>query len=579
MNLPLRQYVSLLREYLAAQRARVLLLALLLFGGIALQLLNPQILRAFIDSAQGGGPLAGLVTAALAFIGVALLQQALAVGATYVGELVGWTATNALRADLLQHALSLDMGFHNARTPGELIERIDGDVTAMANFFAQFVLRVLGNAVLLVGILVLFAREDWRVGLVMGGFVLVALAVLVRLRNIAAPSWAAGRAASAAFMGFVEERLGGLEDIRASGAAPQQMRQLYGHMRELVARYRRARMVEHGALVATRGTFALGQAAALAVGAYLFFEGALSVGTVYMIAYYAGLLVSPLEQLTTQLQDLQRAGAGIERAAELRGFRPAVGDGASAAPPAALAVELDGVSFAYAEGHPVLDGVSLRLAPGAVLGLLGRTGSGKTTITRLLARLYDPGAGAVRLGGVDVRELRLAELRRRVGVVTQDVQLFRASVRDNLTFFDRSVPDERIVAALEEMGMGAWLRALPRGLDTPLASGEALSAGEAQLLAFTRVLLKEPGLVILDEASSRLDPATERRLERAVGRLLAGRTGIIIAHKLATVQRVDAIAILEAGRVVEHGPRAALAADPSSLFAGLLRAGLEEVLT
>jgi ABC-type multidrug transport system fused ATPase/permease subunit len=164
-------------------------------------------------------------------------------------------------------------------------------------------------------------------------------------------------------------------------------------------------------------------------------------------------------------------------------------------------------------------------------------------------------------------------------MVTQEVQLFAASVRDNLTFFRREIDDAKILAALEELGLDAWLRSLPAGLDTELeGGGKGLSAGEAQLLAFTRVLLRDPGLVILDEASSRLDPATERRLERAMGRLLAGRTGIIIAHRLQTVQRADEILILESGRVIEYGPRADLAADPDSRFYHLLQTGLAEVL-
>ena len=169
--------------------------------------------------------------------------------------------------------------------------------------------------------------------------------------------------------------------------------------------------------------------------------------------------------------------------------------------------------------------MSLRLEAGQVLGLLGRTGSGKTTLARLLFRLYDPQQGVIRLGGVDLREPPAAVLRARIGVVTQDVQLFHASVRDNVTFFDRSIADERIVALLDELGLGPWRRGLPDGLDTRLApGGGGLSAGEAQLLAFARVFLKDPGLVILDEASSRLDPATERLLERALDRLL-GQAG------------------------------------------------------
>jgi ATP-binding cassette subfamily B protein len=218
------------------------------------------------------------------------------------------------------------------------------------------------------------------------------------------------------------------------------------------------------------------------------------------------------------------------------------------------------------------------LPAGRKLGLLGRTGSGKTTITRLLLRLYDPQAGAVWLGDVDLRHLALAALRRHVGIVTQDVQLFNASVRDNVTFYDCTIGDSAIKAALATVGLADWLHALPAGLDTELsAGGGSLSAGEAQLLAFARVLLKNPGVVILDEASSRLDPVTERRLDLAVEQLLHKRTAIINAHPLATVQKVDDILILEAGRivVVEYGPRPQLTADPHSRFAHLLRTGLD----
>jgi len=192
-------------------------------------------------------------------------------------------------------------------------------------------------------------------------------------------------------------------------------------------------------------------------------------------------------------------------------------------------------------------------------------------------RFYDPTSGVIRLGGVDARDLPIAELRGRVGLVTQDVQLFHASARDNLTFFNPAISDRRIFEVLEELGLAAWVRSLPMGLDTQIGP-RALSAGEAQLLAFARVFFKDPGLVILDEASSRLDPATEQLVEHAVSALLRGRTAIIIAHHLTTVQRADEIMILDEGRVIEHGERVRLSADPASRFATLLRTGLEEVL-
>jgi ATP-binding cassette subfamily B protein len=249
------------------------------------------------------------------------------------------------------------------------------------------------------------------------------------------------------------------------------------------------------------------------------------------------------------------------------------------------------------EQATVLHDVSFKLEAGRVLGVLGRTGSGKTTLARLLFRLYDPRQGEVCLGGVNLRQTSLEELASKVGLVTQDVQLFEASLRDNITFFDPGVSDERVLAALETLGLRPWLERLPAGLDT-LISGATLSAGEAQLVALARLLLKDPGLVILDEASSRLDPMTEAMLGQAWDKLTslkaaatdgrrfwggqptspARRTTVIIAHRLSTVERADDILILERGRIVEYGPRHLLAADPRSCFAALRRTGLEEVL-
>jgi ABC-type multidrug transport system fused ATPase/permease subunit len=232
----------------------------------------------------------------------------------------------------------------------------------------------------------------------------------------------------------------------------------------------------------------------------------------------------------------------------------------------------------------ILKGINLELAPGKILGLLGRTGSGKTTMIRLLCRLYDPVEGSIRIGYpgqnmVDLRDLSFKDLRHDVGVITQQVQLFYASVRDNLTFFDRNISDERILEVIHELGADNWFNALPEGLDTRIETGAVgLSAGESQLLAFTRIFLRDPGLVILDEASSRIDPATEAMLERAMDRLIQNRTAIIIAHRLATVERADEIMILSQGEVQEYGRRTDLLADPGSIFSRLIHTGIEEVL-
>jgi ATP-binding cassette subfamily B protein len=278
------------------------------------------------------------------------------------------------------------------------------------------------------------------------------------------------------------------------------------------------------------------------------------------------------------MNSFQQATGGIVRVRELLATDPQVLDGEGAPIPAGpLSVELDRIWFAY-DAEPVVKDVSWRLDPGQVLGLLGRTGSGKTTISRLLFRLHDVTAGAVRLGGTDVRHARLSDLRSHVGLVTQDVQLFAGTLRDNVTLYDQTISDGTLRHVFASLDLDRWLDELPEGLDTVLgATARGLSAGEAQLVALARAFLRNPGLVVLDEASSRLDPHTEERLDHAITRLLQGRTGIVIAHRLATVERADSIVILDAGQVAEHGRREDLASDPASRFSQLLRAGLDEV--
>jgi ABC-type multidrug transport system fused ATPase/permease subunit len=557
----------------------MVLLAVLLCGAIGVQVVTPLVAGRFIDQATAGGALRGLIFLALLTMGLALVRQVLAVAETYVAENVSWTATNALRADLVAHLLRLDATFHTAHTPGELIERVDGDVGTLARFFSRFVISVLGNAVLMVTVLALLFLVDWRIGLGLSAFVLLALIVMLRIRAVAVPSWAAERQASADFYGFLGEHLTGLEDIRSSGAGAFVLRRCAEVMRSWLAATRRAQMKGYALVASSQGLFGLGTAAALALSAMLFKDGTLTIGTVYLVFQYTEMLRHPTEQIRNEVQDLQQADASIGRVEALLGMAPRLADGPEPAlPPGPLAVELDGVSFGYQEDAPALRDVSLCLEPGRVLGVVGRTGSGKTTLTRLLARFYDPQAGVVRLGGMDLRTVSLAAVRERIGLVTQEVHLFDASVRDNLTLFDDGVPDDRIRNVLDTLGLADWLRELPCGLDTPLGHGGAgLSAGQAQVLAFARVFLRDPDVVILDEASSRLDPATERLVQTALGRLLEGRTGVIVAHRLATVAVADDILVLEDGRVREHGPRLALATDPTSRFAGLLRVAADEV--
>jgi ATP-binding cassette subfamily B protein len=582
--IPVRAYFDLLSDYLRPLRPRVALLSVVLFGTIGLQLVNPQLIKRFIDGALEGREASGLIPIAVAFMLIAVVQQALAIWSTYLAEDIGWSATNSLRANLTDHVIHLDMGFHKRHSSGELIERIDGDVTALSNFFSAMMIKVVGNGALIVGILVMLWLESWIVGLSVSIFTVLALGAMTGLHRVAVPRWRAVRATAAETFGFVGEVVEGTEDITANGSAGYMEERFNEIHRRWLPLTIRGWMGWAWMWSTTIVLYGLSTSIVFILGSWLFGVGTLTIGSVYLVFHYVEMTRHPMEQIRAQMEDLQKAGAAIARVDELMTMTTTLkreGDHAIGSGP--LSVEFDAVTFSYADADEdneiVLHDVSFELAPGRVIGLLGRTGSGKSTIARLVTRLYEPQQGTVRLGGVATWDAGVVDLRKRVGMVTQDVQLFRASVRDNLTFFNDEIAEGQILDAIHRLELDTWLASLPHGLDTLLESGSGgLSAGQAQLLAFTRIFLEDPGIVVLDEASSRLDPATEALIERAVDHLLEGRTGIVIAHRLGTVTRADDILILDDGHVVEFGERSSLVADSGSKFARLLTTGMEEVL-
>jgi len=364
-NIPLKRYWDLLAAHVRPQKARFALLAVLLLASIGLQIFNPQIMRFFIDSAVTGQPLSALILAAAAFIVIALVQQVVGVSATYQGENVAWTATNALRAELAQHCLSLDMSFHNNRSPGELIERIDGDVAELSNFFSQLVIRVVGNILLLGGVLLALFLQDWRIGVAFAAFVAVALVVLNRVRGLAIPSQKALRQAISELTGYLEERLAGTEDIRSSGAVDFVINGLYKLQHTILGHQRKAWMLGTAVGMVGSSLLVVGNVIGVLSGYLLFQGGVITIGTVYLIIYYINLMARPIRELTQQAENLQNIGAATERLAELRAIQPKTVDGPGAViPGGALSLIFDDVTFAYVEGEPVLRNISLELEPG-----------------------------------------------------------------------------------------------------------------------------------------------------------------------------------------------------------------------
>ncbi|GLZ36289.1 ABC transporter ATP-binding protein [Lentzea sp. NBRC 105346] len=567
----MKSHGSLLRTYLGPQRGSVVLMAVLLLCSIALEIAEPRIAAFFIESVQRGRAERILVTIALVFLGVAAFRQLAKVIAAYASERVSWTATNAAREDLAAHVLSLDLSFHESRSPGELIERIDGDVNQVAEFFSSLIVHLIGNVLLLLGILGALTVLDWRIGLTFAAVTVLGYFFLARVAGVATHKWEDDREQSAKFFGYVSEAMRATEDLKSSGAVGYALARFHRHLRAWLPVKVRAEAWGSAIWVVMSIVATAGSAFAFGYAGFFYQNGTVSLSGAFLIVAYATMLNTPMEVLRHQVQALQQASAAIRRMGELFSYQSTLVDGTRVLPTGALSARFDDVSFSY-QDKQILNGLSFEVPAGTSFGLVGRTGAGKSTIAHLLFRMYDPDSGRVLLGGIETRDATLSSLRSQVGFVTQDVQVFDATLRENLTFFDRSVSDQRLLDVLDALELRPWLDSLPDGLSTKISSS-TLSAGQAQLLALARVFLKDPGLVILDEPSSKLDLVTEAMVERALDRMLAGRTSIIIAHRLDTILRTDHALVLHQGSVVEHGVTDDLLADPDSRLAELYRVG------
>ena len=370
MNVSQSLYWQLFQRYIWPQKWRVILLAVLVLSSLGLLLVNPQIIRYFLDSIEQQRNLEQLMGAAAIFTTLTVLQQLIVLAATYVGEVVGWTATNQLRADLALHCLKLDLAFHKTHTPGELIERVDGDVNQLAKLFSQLVIRLVGNVLLFIGVLVLLWFEGWLIGLSITVLAIVGVVALEILRKWMVPRWEETRAAEAALFGFIEERLNGTEDIRANGAGPYVMRRLYLLLRARVETFAYAMRLNAVVISFPLWIFGPAYAIALLIGGQGYLGGTLTIGGVYLIFHYVGIMESPLWESIRQVEEMQKALAGINRIATLFAVQPRIQDGPGVdLPEQALSVQFDGVAFHYEDDtETVLTDLSFTLKAGACLG-------------------------------------------------------------------------------------------------------------------------------------------------------------------------------------------------------------------
>ncbi len=549
-------------------------LAALVAIGSALTITGPLVVRQIVDAATDGTTTAEITRLALIFLAIAVAAQFIAVIVAWFATVAAWRTTNDLRLTMTRHVLSLDHEFHRTHTPGELIQRVDGDITSVSDFLSQVVTKAAGAAMLVGGMIAVLAVLDWRLGLGMAVYVAMALAIILRQRHRAVSESSDEMGALGRLFGGIEERLTAAEDLRANGAADHvAWRFVEDSEGALVSAVRR----ERAFLVMwwfVQSAVAAGWVLSLVLGAALVGAGTITLGTAFLLFQFVLLVARPLEEVVHELETVQKANGAMVRVADLLAVEANVLDeGATSPPEGPLSIVADHVDFDYGDDRPVLRDVDVRIAAGRSVGIVGRTGSGKTTFSRLVLRLVEPTGGRVELGGVPIAEIPLAELRRRVALVPQEVELFAGTVRDNVTLFDDQPTDAAVLDALRRVGLDALAAG---GIDRALGAGGAgLSAGEAQLLALARVWLRDPDIVVLDEATARVDPETERRLEAAVVELMRGRTTLVIAHRLSTLRSVDEIVVFDQGRVVEHGDRTDLVGDDDSRFARLLVLALD----
>jgi ABC-type multidrug transport system fused ATPase/permease subunit len=537
--------------------------------GSGLILTGPLIVRAIVNKATDGATQGELSRLAVLFLIVAVATQLINMAVAWMATITAWHTTNGIRIRLARHVLGLSHAFHRQHTPGELIQRVDGDVTSVSDFMGRVIPRAAGALFTVVGMIGVLVVVDWRLALGTLAYVTIAVAVVVSQRHRAVGESSDEMGSYARLYGGIEERLTAAEDLRSNGAGAHAMWRFVEDSADAMGSAVRREKAFLRMWWGVDGSVEAGSIVSLIVSALLVSRGIISIGDAFLLFQYVLLIARPLEDMVDQLETVQKANGAMVRVIDLLAVEPDIRDEGTTVPPnGPLSIEFRDVGFDYGDDQPVLQAINVSFTAGRSIGLVGRTGSGKTTISRLVLRLVEATSGSVVLGGVPIEQIPIGELRRRVALIPQEVELLSGSIRDNVTLFDETPTDDAVTSALRNAGLGALADG---GIHRQLGAGGAgLSAGEAQLLALARVWLRDPDIVVLDEATARVDPDTEIKLEDAVARLTQGRTTLIIAHRLSTLRHVDEIVVLDHGRIVEHGDRADLADDLESRYRHLL---------
>ena len=571
------------RQYLLAAFGLLLIIA-------ASQLIGPKIIQYIIDNIiDSSKPPASAMTvpervnaillAAGAYLGVAIAGTAVGYIQAITLFKLGISIVTELKDSLFRKCLRLGLDFHEDHSPGKLISRVESDTETLKELFSNVALNLLRNVIVFIGILVILCFESMRLAI----WILLLLPPLFGAAfwfiGYMRKFWRAVRAQWAVVMGYVTEYVQGTEVI-----------QMYNYEERARKRMHEVNLGKYKVEVPAQfldygfwGAFMFGEIlaiiAVLVFGIKGVYDGTVTIGTLVMFLLYISMLFQPILQLSEQLNFIQRSFISIERVFGILESEPAVEDGNRPATELSFENEIrfENVWFAYDQPDKdgkyswVLRGVSFKVKKGERIALVGASGHGKSTIVSLLLRFYDPQRGRVLVDGQDIREFPIEAWRKRIGLVLQDIFLFPGSVQDNIRVFDEAIPTSRVEEVAAIAKADGIVERLPEKYAGELAErGANLSVGERQLLSFARALAYDPALLVLDEATSSVDPHTERMVQEALDHLLAGRTAVIVAHRLSTIQNADCILLIKDGRIAEQGKHHELVAQ-DGLYAKLHR--------
>lgn len=553
--------VRRLAEVLRPYRAKIALAASLLIAQTACLLAGPALVRHGIDAGLDAGDAGALNLSAALYLGVAIIGLVLGRLVIVMVARVGETFLRDLRSNVFRHLMSLGMDFFEREKTGKLVSRMTSDIDALQELVQMGLVMFVQNGLIFFGAVIVIFVLSWQ----------LALFTLIVVPPVVIASMWFRRASNKAYLN-VRDRIGANLSNLQEGLAGVRVVQAFGRERSFTRRFNETNEAQYDANLETVSISAryfpvvefasvAGMAVIVGIGGWFVSADIVTVGTVAAFVLYLNNLFEPIQQLSMLYNTLQQSGAALQKLFDLLDTRASVAERAGAVDlPDGGTLELDHVSFGYLD-HDVLHDVSLTIAPGERIALVGPTGAGKSTLAKLIARFYDPREGEVRYGDVSLKDATMRSLRHRIVVVPQEGFLFAGTVRDNILVGRADATDEEIDDAVEALGLTDRFAAFPDGLDTDVRErGSRLSAGERQLVSLVRAALADPTLLVLDEATSSLDPGTERTVERALTKLTEGRTVVVVAHRLSTAARADRVAVVDGGKIVEVGTHTELIA-------------------